>query len=562
MANDLAQPQRVIVNAYNVIAMVYCAASSWLYYQVVGSPFLGLVHLFSLIVIALNYVALQFTGNYRIATHVILFIGTIVVSTQYATGGWRATGYLWTFAYLPYLFFLADKPSARLWVVVLVVVDLVIAWADWTGRIATPYSGVQHTIFYASLGIFLLCMFLFKHAVLTSEATAHRRSQELATANQALQAREDELNQAQRQARLGSWSWTPSTDSTTWSSTMADLYGLSASDPAMTLERFRNFIHPDDRQRFEEVLARTLQSGLPASFDYRIVRRDGSVRVLATNAVALRNAEGKVTRVTGTSQDVTDLRAAEAERQVSVLRLQEIESLREVNRFKSHFINTAAHELSTPLTPIRLQLHTLKATTAEANPERRQHAVDLLERNVMRLGALVQDLLEGARLQSNQLDIERKPLDLRTLVVEAVGNQQAVAKERGVRLELEPGPALWTEGDARRLAQVLDNLLGNAMKFTPAGKAVHVRTKLASGGVAVFVADEGIGLAAESIGKLFQPFSQVHDTLQQTRAGTGLGLYISKGIIEAHGGRMGVESPGLGKGATFWFVLPATSAPT
>jgi PAS domain S-box-containing protein len=556
----LAASQRAIVNVYTMIALLYCAASSWLFYQVVGLPSVGLVHLVALAVISANYLLLQVTRNYGVATHVILAVGTLVVSSLYATGGWEDTGFLWTFAYLPYAFFLASERVATLWVGILVVVDLVILAGDLRDVLLVPYDGIEHGMFYASLGVFLLCMFLFKREVLSSEAKANQQARDLAKANEQLSKSEADLMQAQRTARLGSWSWEPATDRTTWSPQMDDLYGLKPGDPPLNLDSFRKFIHAEDAPRVLAAVQASITQGLPLDADYRIVRRDGAIRTIHSRATPQKDAAGNVVSFIGTSQDVTELRQAEDNRRLSAVRLQEIEGLKEVNRFKTQFLNTAAHELATPLTPIRLQLHNLKTAGTSTSPEKRQHALQMLERNIDRLGALVNDLLEGARLQSNQLAIERKPVDLAKVLDDAVRNQ-VVANEKGVRIAAEPSGPLWTLGDVRRLSQVVDNLLSNAVKFTPAGKTVRVRALHASGGVAVFVEDEGIGISPEGQAKLFQPFSQVHDTSQQTRAGTGLGLYISKGIVEAHGGRIGVESAGLGKGTKFWFVLGAGDPP-
>lgn len=556
----LAASQRAIVNVYTAIALVYCAASTWLFAALVPVPIEAWVHGLAFVVISVNYLVLQRTQDYDAATHTILAVGTLVVSSLYATGGWGGTGFLWTFAYLPYAFFLASERIARLWVAILLGVDLAILFHDVRGTLAVPYGPIEHAMFYASLGIFLLCMFLFKSEVLRSEAMAEAQARELASANEELLRREADLNTAQRVARLGSFLWDPVADKTTWTAPMAELFGLSPQDEPVNLAAFRTIVHPSDRPKFERAWANLRKDGVPVELDTRVTRKDGSVRVLHIRA---RPGEGHGQGpILGTAQDVTEVRQAEDERRVSAVRLQEIEGLKEVNRFKTQFLNTAAHELATPLTPIRLQLHALKAGAATQDPERRHHALELLERNVARLGALVQDLLEGARLQSNQLAIERKPVDVARLVAEGVRNQAVVAQGKGVHLELEPSEgSFWTVGDARRLAQVIDNLLANAVKFTPEGKSVTVRCVHASGGVAVFVKDEGIGISREAQSRLFQPFSQVHDTSQQTRAGTGLGLYISKGIIEAHGGRMGMESAGLGQGSTFWFVLAEEDAP-
>jgi PAS domain S-box-containing protein len=558
-AGVFARSQRAIVNTYTVIALLYCAASIWLYYEVADVPALGLVHLVSFVVIAVNYGILQRTGNYAWATHCILAVGTLVVSSQFALGGWEGTGFLWTFAYLPYAFFLATPPIARLWVAVLLAVDAGLVLLDAVGVFTLAYHGVQLTIFAASLGVFLLCMFLFQDAVLRSEALADARARELDAANRQLRASEAGLAQAQELAHLGSWTWEPSVPSIATSPETRRIFGVASEMPGR-LEDLLQFVHAGDRERIAVAVRETLSDGRPLEFDARIVRRDGGLRLGHWRARAERDRDGQVLRLIGTVQDVTEAREADEARARAAAQLQDIENLLEVNRLRTRFMNTAAHELSTPLTPIQIELSLLAHPDIEADPARRRQAIAIVERNVKRLALLVQDLLDGARLQASHLALQRTSLDLSGAVHEAVRANQGVAASGGVTLEVHAAPGLFVDGDPRRLAQVLDNLVANAVKFTPPGGRVAVGAQRASGGIAVKIVDTGVGLRPEDMRRLFQPFSQVHDTMQKTRAGSGLGLYIAKGLVEAHGGTIGVDSDGPGKGATFWFVLPAAES--
>ncbi|MES2153527.1 MAG: HAMP domain-containing sensor histidine kinase [bacterium] len=556
----LARSQILIVNVYTFIAVVYCGVSSWLFYTVAGSPFLGAVHLFSLTVISANFLVLQVTRNYTWATHVILFIGTLVVGSLFGTSGWAGSGWLWTFAYLPYAFFLASTSVAQLWVSVLVVVDATIVILGKSGRIHTPYDDVGLLNFFAALGIFLLCMFLFKRAVLKSEQTNARQADELATSNAQLSARQADLAQAQQVARLGSWTFDPATGHSEWSEEMRRMFALPAGSQPRGLDGLLAFVHVDDRPRVQADLTATMTTGHPLDFEVRLLRADGVLRRAQINARSERNANGHVTRLLGTAQDVTEAREADEARQKAALQMQELESLKDVNRLKTQFMNTAAHELSTPLTPINLELRLLRDQLAQDGPEAGNRSLDVLQRNIDRLGLLVRDLLEGARLQSAAVGLKRARIDLASLAHDSVGALATTAKVAGVELKADATPGQAVDGDAKRLALVIDNLVGNAIKFTPAGGHVVVKVRRASGGVMLRVEDTGAGIREQDIARLFQPFSQVHDTTQQSRPGTGLGLYISKGIVEAHGGRIGVESPGPGKGTSFWFVLAASDA--
>jgi signal transduction histidine kinase len=231
-----------------------------------------------------------------------------------------------------------------------------------------------------------------------------------------------------------------------------------------------------------------------------------------------------------------------------------------MDRVKTRFINTLSHELRTPLTPIRIQLHILRNTDFAKSPEKHRKATEMLERNIHRLGGLVDELLEVARVQSGTLRLDRGPMDVSAVVGEALESFEDVARSNGVRLDRELEKGLVVDGDARRVGQVLFNLCGNALKFTPREGRISVRVRRQGGDAIVSVQDTGAGLRPEDIGRLFEPFSQVHDTMEKTNAGTGLGLYISRGIVEGHGGRIWCESPGPGKGATFSFALPLAPA--
>jgi signal transduction histidine kinase len=164
--------------------------------------------------------------------------------------------------------------------------------------------------------------------------------------------------------------------------------------------------------------------------------------------------------------------------------------------------------------------------------------------------------MEGARLQASRLGIRRQSMDLNTIVLEVSESFRAQSKTRGVGLSTHLNQRLVVNADPARLSQVLYNLLSNALKFTPVAGHVGVETDAEAGFAIVRVRDTGVGLTPPQILKLFQPFSQVHDTMQTTRPGTGLGLYISRGIVELHDGRIWAESLGPNQGCTFVFAIP------
>ncbi|MGQ0535123.1 MAG: sensor histidine kinase [Methanobacteriota archaeon] len=217
------------------------------------------------------------------------------------------------------------------------------------------------------------------------------------------------------------------------------------------------------------------------------------------------------------------------------------------------FLAAATHDLSGPLTPIKLQLHLLGTTDGPSAAGRR--GLEIIGRNVEHLDHLIADLKEASRVAAGKVRIDVAPLDLAALAKETVESFVDAAFRDGIALSYEGAPAVPVEGDRSRLRQVLYNLVGNALKFTPKGGAVTVTVEAGDRAATCRVRDTGLGLSEEDRAGLFRPFSQAHGP-EQRRKGTGLGLYISRGIVEAHGGEIGCESAGPGLGSTFRFRLP------
>lgn len=230
--------------------------------------------------------------------------------------------------------------------------------------------------------------------------------------------------------------------------------------------------------------------------------------------------------------------------------------LKQVEAARIRLVNSIAHELLNPLTPIKIQVQLLSGAGLLAEPER-QRAIEIVRFNIAHLERLIRDLNSYARVESGHLTLRRTPVEVGALVESSVQAFEKLAQERGIRLEGVAPAGLVASADAGRITQVLYNLVANALKFTPPGGRVIVEGTRGNAGVVVSAMDTGSGLSPEEIGRLFQPFSQVHDRVVAKERGTGLGLFISKGIVEAHGGKIWAESPGPGKGARFSFSLPS-----
>ncbi|HSP79364.1 MAG TPA: ATP-binding protein, partial [Myxococcaceae bacterium] len=225
-------------------------------------------------------------------------------------------------------------------------------------------------------------------------------------------------------------------------------------------------------------------------------------------------------------------------------------------RVREEFISIASHELKTPLTPLKLSLHSMERRLA-AGQQVELASVLKARRQVDRLAGLVDDLLDASRLELGRLSLQRAPLEVGHLVAEVV-DQFRGAFERPFCLEV-PRERLWVQGDRDRLEQVLVNLLENAHKYSPAGEPITVVVEPVAGEARIHVKDRGIGIPAADQARLFQRFYRAGNVSHRHFGGLGLGLFISHSIARLHGGSLGVVSA-EGEGATFTLGLPCMSA--
>lgn len=236
----------------------------------------------------------------------------------------------------------------------------------------------------------------------------------------------------------------------------------------------------------------------------------------------------------------------------------DVSERREVERLKKEFVSTVSHELRTPLTSIRGSLTLLNVGALGSLPEQAKKAVNIAERNTIRLIGLINDILDIEKLESGKLDMVFQDVDITSVLERSVESVKTFADNNGVLLEMIPSN-VHLNADGDRLVQVIVNLMSNACKFSPQGATVTVRVDEIPNWIEVKVIDRGRGIPEKFKGLLFQRFQQVEASDAKRKGGTGLGLAICKGIIEAHGGTIGVDSE-EGKGSVFWFRVPLAQA--
>jgi PAS domain S-box-containing protein len=274
-----------------------------------------------------------------------------------------------------------------------------------------------------------------------------------------------------------------------------------------------------------------------------MVFENGRVVHLLSHATPLFDDQGNVRGAVGANVDITPLTLAHR-------------ALETADRQKNDFIATLAHELRNPLAPIRYAATLLKRDTS---PESIEHAVRVVERQAGHMARLLDDLLDLSRITRNTVELKRAPLDLRSVLDSAIENALPLLQENGQQLhtDIEARP-LWVHGDAVRLLQVVDNLLSNACKFTGPDGRIAVRARREGDQCKVEVSDTGIGITAQQVADVFTMFGQVDPAMQATKSGLGIGLAISRRLMELHGGTIAARSEGPGKGSTFTVSLPCS----
>ncbi len=298
--------------------------------------------------------------------------------------------------------------------------------------------------------------------------------------------------------------------------------------------------------QWEGALREVFATGEPRGLEFSFGGDDGT-RHYAARLVPEFGPGGGVEYVLGVTHDVTGPKEAER-------------ALREADERKDEFLATLAHELRNPLAPLRSGLELLRASRGD--PASAALAVGAMERQLGHLVRLVDDLLDVARISRGKVELKRERVDVGTVVDHAVEVSRPLLDAAGhalsVRLPAEP---LWLDGDLTRLAQVVSNLLNNAAKYTPDGGHVELSARAEGGEVFVRVADDGAGISAEMLPRVFDLFAQVDRTLDRAQGGLGIGLSLVRKLVELHGGTIEARSDGPGRGSTFEVRLPRGRGP-
>ena len=321
-------------------------------------------------------------------------------------------------------------------------------------------------------------------------------------------------------------------------------YAQSRGTTAEALQNanFWQFVPEGDRPAVRAMLDSLTPESPESRVENRFETKDGERWVLWTNRAIRFAPDGRLVEAQSTGIDITDRKRME-------------QALKESDRRKDEFLATLAHELRNPLAPISNSLQILERSGDD--PGQRKRAQAAIERQLHHLVRLVDDLLDISRITRDKLELRRDRIELAPVVQEALESCcPASERERHEFVCRLPDEAVFLDADPVRLAQILNNLLNNACKYTPAGGRVEVAVEHHDGEVAISIRDNGIGMPADKLETVFEIFAQFHGCNEHTTGGLGIGLTLVKRLVELHGGSIEAHSEGPGRGSEFVVRLP------
>jgi PAS domain S-box-containing protein len=330
------------------------------------------------------------------------------------------------------------------------------------------------------------------------------------------------------------------------------LTGYPASDFFdRRVRSYASITHPDDAEMIARTVAQAVEQRRPFELDYRILHRDGDVRWVREYAQVVFDADGRPVYLDGIIFDIADRKAFEA-----ALRLAK-EQAESANRAKSEFLAVMSHELRTPLNAIiGFSEIVLRETFGPIANKRYHDYVDDIRSSGSHLLELINDILDLSKAEAGQIELVEEPVEIEPLVDVCLAMLSPRAQQAGVELAAEVADGLPNLlADERKLRQALLNLITNGIKFTPPEGRVRVSARMAGDKLRIEVVDTGIGIAQDDIPKALSPFGQIDSALSRRHAGTGLGLPLTKRLVEAHGAAFSLASK-IGDGTTAAIEFP------
>ena len=351
---------------------------------------------------------------------------------------------------------------------------------------------------------------------------------------------EERTRLATEATAVGIWERNVHSNALRWDAQMFQLYGIPpTADGFVAYTDWSGAVLPEDLPENERILQDTVRRGGQSRREFRIRRRDnGEVRYVESVETVRANSKGETEWVLGTNLDVTDRKASE-------MQLRKLAAnLSEADRRKDEFLATLAHELRNPLAPIQNGLELMKlARGQQATIEQTRL---MMERQLAQMVRLVDDLMDVSRISRGNFELRKEQVPLATVLESALESSRPLIERMGHQLTVTlPTKPYFVDADLTRLAQVFLNLLNNAAKYSEQHAHIHLYVEREGSDLVVTVKDNGIGIAADQLSRIFDMFTQVVQSLEKAQGGLGIGLTLVKRLVEMHGGTVEARSDGL-----------------
>lgn len=521
-----------ILNAYTAIAVVYCGSFSFLYYFLAHNVFLSVLHTLALLGVITNYLLLKRSGRHERIEY-IMTIGTVVVIGMFASGGWDGTGFLWPFAFLPFVFYLAEPGKGIYWILALIIGCGIATGLQFTGVIRQPWSGIAVMNFFACLTVFISCNYLIKSKALNYKEV-------LDYTHSLLQSSIDPFFTIDEQGNIKDVNLA-----------CEKITGISTDN--LTGASFYTLFN--DTAQAKLFCQQVLMEGKVLNFPLIITRDNEEPIELLFNAALYRDEKGRFRNIFAVGRDITESRKLEnrlrqfndeLETQVRVQTKQLAQKATELEQF-AYF---ASHDLQEPLNTTAGFIKLLKHKYKDQQDGDSEKYFTYVLQSSERMKTLIRELLEYSRLGNNK---EWEVVDCYSLVQEVVADLTDAIRRQDATVHVGALPVI--KGHRIECKLLFQNLLSNAIKFKKPDEPVVVYITAEQNGAAwtFTMKDNGIGIEEMHLERIFNLFKRLHTRDQYE--GTGIGLAHCRKIVEQHGGTIWVESQ-YGSGSEFYFTLP------
>ncbi|ESQ98373.1 MULTISPECIES: hybrid sensor histidine kinase/response regulator [Stutzerimonas stutzeri subgroup] len=399
-------------------------------------------------------------------------------------------------------------------------------------------------VFGLGLGLSLLVFFLTSSLALRhsrAQALANEMTRHIRQSKHDLRLSEERLSLALKGSNDGLWDLDLEAGSMFASPRAWEMLGYRPNELTCDLKLWERLTVAEDLAQQKARLAQTMLSNVDHfTTELRLQHKHGHVVPVLLRGHIQRDPQGMAQRISGTLMDLTERKRVE--------------------QMKNDFVSTVSHELRTPLTSISGALGLIVGGALGSAPPTMQQMLEIAYRNSLRLGHLINDLLDMEKIAAGKMSFELREHSLGDLLEESLASNQALCEQHGVRCTLEHPTDVLVWVDGLRLQQVLGNFLSNAVKFTPEGGEIRLHSSLRGTKVRISVTDQGPGIPEAFRSRVFEKFAQADASDSRQKSGTGLGLAITKELIERMGGTVGFDCV-PGQGTTFWCELPIQIPP-